>query len=177
VTLSRDVLGCFAPVDGTCPPGCTDCACASPLTPIATPEGERAIAELRAGDLVYSVHRGRVVAVPLIRVRSQRVTTEHMMMELRFAGGRVLTMSPLHPTADGRTFADIRRGDLLDGVEVLARRLVPYGEPRTYDILPDSDSATYFAAGLLVGSTLAAPWAGEAASVAAPPPLSSAPRD
>jgi hypothetical protein len=33
--------------------------------------------------------------------------------------------------------------------------LVPYPDAFTYDILPDSDSGTYLAAGALIGSTLA----------------------
>ncbi len=32
---------------------------------------------------------------------------------------------------------------------------VPYAHEMTYDILPGSDSGTYFASGALVGSTLA----------------------
>jgi hypothetical protein len=34
--------------------------------------------------------------------------------------------------------------------------IVPYGHPYTYDILPASKSGTYFAAGVLIGSTLKA---------------------
>jgi len=40
-----------------------DGRCASPDTPIATPDGERPIAELREGDLVYSVDGGAIVPV------------------------------------------------------------------------------------------------------------------
>jgi hypothetical protein len=63
-------------------------------------------------------------------------------------------MSPGHPTADGRTLSDVTRGEDLAGVRVLAREVIPYLHPFTYDILPDSDSGTYFASGVLVGSTL-----------------------
>jgi len=41
-----------------------------------------------------------------------------------------------------------------DGVRVLDARLVDYDEGFTYDILPASDSGTYFAGGALIGSTL-----------------------
>jgi hypothetical protein len=44
--------------------------CAAPDTPIATPQGERSIAELRVGDLVYSVDNDAIVAVPIARVGS-----------------------------------------------------------------------------------------------------------
>jgi len=42
-----------------------------------------------------------------------------------------------------------------DGVRVVAASVVPYAHDATYDILPDSDTGTYFAGGILIGSTLA----------------------
>lgn len=32
--------------------------------------------------------------------------------------------------------------------------MIPYGHEHTYDILPDSDTGTYVAGGVLIGSTL-----------------------
>jgi len=52
--------------------------CASPDTPIATPFGERAIAELRVGDLVYSVDDGAILPVPLVSVGKTPVTHHHV---------------------------------------------------------------------------------------------------
>jgi len=128
--------------------------CASPDTPIATPEGERAIAELRPGDLVYSVDDGATVAVPLLSVGSTRVFAHHVM-RIELDDGRVLELSPGHPTADGRHFSDLVAGALLDERHAVVRaELVPYHYERTYDILPASSTATYFAAGALVGTTL-----------------------
>jgi hypothetical protein len=152
-----DVLDCFAPVNGTCPMGCAACACAAPSTPIATPSGDRPIAEIKEGELVYSVKGGVLAAVPVKQVHRSAVTAAHRMVELRLAHGVTMRISPVHPTADGRRFGDLAAGDLLDGVPVQAVRLVAYGEPFTYDILPDSDSGTYFAGGVLIGSTLAEP--------------------
>ena len=74
-------------------------------------------------------------------------------MEVKLAHGATLRISPRHPTADGRRFADLAAGDLVDGVRVIAVRLVDYDQPFTYDILPDSDSDSYFAGGVLIGST------------------------
>jgi hypothetical protein len=151
-------IGCATPVNGTCPQGCIGgCPCASPTTPIATPAGERPIAELRAGDLVYSVHRGAFAAVPIKLVHRTPVTTAHQVVELRLAHGPILKITPRHPTGDGRSFGDLDSGDRLDGVTVLDARLVPYREPFTYDILPDSDSGAYVAGGVLIGSSLAEP--------------------
>jgi hypothetical protein len=157
VNLGPSVLGCFDPVDGTCPTGCAACACAAPTTPIATPLGERPIAELKVGDWVYSVDHNQLRPVPIKRINRQAVPPTHTMVQVRLASGRTLTISPLHPTADGRTFRDLARGRLLDGVAVVEARVVAYHQPYTYDILPDSDSGAYFAAGVLVGSTLATP--------------------
>ena len=62
------------------------------------------------------------------------------------------------PTADGRLFGDLVAGDQLDQQRaVAAAELVPYQHERTHDILPDSSTGTYFAAGALIGSTLAEP--------------------
>ena len=59
------------------------------------------------------------------------------------------------PSDGGRSpFCRPRAGDLVDGVRVIGARLVDYDQPFTYDILPDSDSGTYFAGGTLIGSTL-----------------------
>jgi hypothetical protein len=66
----------------------------------------------------------------------------------------VLRISPRHPTADGRWFADLAPGDHLGEVAVLAVRVVPYDMEETFDILPASTTGHYFAAGALVGSTL-----------------------
>jgi hypothetical protein len=128
--------------------------CAAPDTPIATPTGERAIAELRAGDLVYSVDDGAVVAVPLLRAGSVRVT-DHAVVRVVLDDGNVLEVSPLHPLADGRHFSDLVAGSKLDPAHVVDHaELVPYRFERTYDILPASSTGTYFASGALLGSTL-----------------------
>jgi hypothetical protein len=154
VTIGPTVTGCFEPVNGTCPMGCSGCACAAPTTPIATPVGDRAIADLEVGDLVYSIDRGSLAVVPIKVVHRQPVTGRHRVVELKLAHGATLRISPRHPTADGRHFSDLVAGDVVDGVRVIGTRLVDYDQPFTYDILPDSDSGTYFAGGTLIGSTL-----------------------
>jgi hypothetical protein len=150
-------IDCFQPVNGTCPPGNYDVVCASPDTSIATPDGPRPIASLREGDHVYSVDRGRVVSVPVLRTRRMAVSSRHTVVRATLASGAVLEISAPHPTADGRRFEDLRAGDQLGGLGVAKVEVVPYGHAFTYDILPASDSGTYFAEGALVGSTLHEP--------------------
>jgi hypothetical protein len=141
-------------VNGTCPVGCPACVCASPDTPIATPQGSRPIAALREGDLVYSVDHGKVVMVPILA--AQRVEVDrHVVQRVALASGATLEISARHPTADGRTFADLRPGGTLDGVAIRDVTMVPYQFDFTYDILPASDTGAYFAGGVLIGSTMA----------------------
>jgi hypothetical protein len=128
--------------------------CAAPDTPISTPSGEQPIATLRPGDLVYSMHRGRLLALPVVRT-TRTPATRHQVVRVRLDTGRVLHISPGHPTADGGTFADLRAGAQLGERRVVAVEIVPYLHAFTYDVLPNSDTGTYLAAGALVGSTLA----------------------
>jgi len=141
------------PVNGSCPPGCPACVCASPDTPIATPTGQRAIADLGVGDLVYSARGDALEVVPIARVNKIAVH-DHRVVRVTLATGRVLEISPLHPTADGRMFGDLHPGDRLDGVRVVGAELVPYTHPFTFDILPASETGTYVAGGVLVGTTI-----------------------
>lgn len=149
-----EVLGCSPPSpEGTCPKGCIGCVCASPDTPIATPTGDRPIAELAPGDLVYSVRGQAIEAVPILRV-NKVAARDHHVVHVVLDTGAALDISPRHPTADGRTFADLKPGDHLDRALVIDVSLIPYTHPFTHDILPDSNTGTYFARGALIGSTL-----------------------
>jgi hypothetical protein len=127
--------------------------CAAPETPIATPSGERAIASLQRGDLVFSLDRGRPAVVPLLAT-SRTPVANHHVVRVTLETGAILEMSPGHPTADGRTFADLRAGTRLGGLGVVAARVVAYARSHTYDILPASDSGAYLAAGAWVGTTM-----------------------
>jgi hypothetical protein len=80
---------------------------------------------------------------------------DHAIVRIELESGRVLEMSPGHPTVDGARFGDLAPGVELGNAAIASVELVPYEHPFTYDILPDSDTGTYVAAGALVGSTLA----------------------
>lgn len=134
---------------GQCP------ICASPETPIATPEGERRLGDLQAGDLVYSVHGGAVVPVPVL-LSAHTEVVGHTVLRVVLDSGRVLEVSAGHPLSDpSLTFGQLRPGEPFDELHHVASvERVPYAHAATYDILPDSDSGTYFAAGAQVGSSL-----------------------
>jgi hypothetical protein len=150
------VLGngcCMCGADGFC---AAPCQCAAPDTPIATPAGDRPIATLRPGDLVYSAHHGALRVVPLLAV--QRVPVRgHHVVRVETDDGVSILMSEGHPTADGRVFGTLRAGDRLDGRRLRVVERVAYPHDATWDILPDSDTGTYVAAGTLLGSTLRLP--------------------
>src|SRR5579859_5310530 len=95
------------------------CVCSAPWTPIDTPDGPRRIADLRAGDLVYSVHRGQMAIVPLARV-GRRAVFGHAVVRVTLEGGAVIEMSAGHPTADGRSFGGLRAGDPLGDARIVA---------------------------------------------------------
>lgn len=127
--------------------------CASPDTPIATPRGDVPIASLRPGDLVYSLHEGQVVAVPLLAV-SRTPVTHHSVVRLELEDGSVLEISAPHPLLDGRTLGALRVGEELDGLTVIGSAQIDYTHPYTHDVLPASDSRAYLVHGVWLGSTL-----------------------
>ena len=47
-------------------------------------------ADLKVGDLVYSIDRGSLVVVPIKRVHRQPVTGSHRIVELKLAHGATL---------------------------------------------------------------------------------------
>lgn len=132
---------------------CTRCRCAAPWTPIDTPEGPRAIAELRAGDRVYSLEAGTRVIVPVLRIHTTHVV-DHHAIELSLDDGTQLVISRGHPLADGTDIGDVRVGQQLGPRSVVRAREVPYAHATTHDILPDSSSGAYFSNGVPLGSTL-----------------------
>ena len=102
---------------------------------------------------MYSVEGDAIRPVPILRI-GRTAVANHQVVRVKIAGGRTLEISAGHPTADGRTFGDLRPGTLLDGTAVESVEIVPYTHPYTYDILPASQDGNYFAAGRLIGSTL-----------------------
>jgi len=129
--------------------------CLPPEALIATPSGDRPIGSLVAGSLVYSTDDvGQKIVVPIVRVGSTPAPRDHMLVVVLLADGREVTASPGHPTSDARTLDTLVVGDSLDGARVLAVRRRPFGEQRTFDLLPASASRVYWADGVRLASTL-----------------------
>jgi hypothetical protein len=104
---------------------------------------------------VYSVDHDAIVAVPVVRMGRTPVTSHHVV-RIELSDGSVLEMSPGHRIGNGLPFGDLRAGMAIDAQRaVVSAELVPYTHQATYDILPASSSGTYYAAGVLIASTLA----------------------
>ncbi|MEP6694505.1 MAG: Hint domain-containing protein [Chloroflexota bacterium] len=135
------------------PPPCPICLALG--TRIATPDGDVAVQELRIGDVVWTMDAtGARIAAPLIAVGNMPVPATHQVVALTLADGRLVFVSPGHPTADGRQIGDLAAGDTLDGARIVSAQRVAYAGGATYDILPAGATGTYWANGVLLGSTL-----------------------
>lgn len=136
------------------PPPCPICLAAA--TMIATPSGAVRVTDVKPGTLVWTgTLDGRQVAAPVLEVGSTLVPAGHLMVHLVLADGRQLLASPGHRTADRRPVGALAVGDRLDGSTVRTWELLLYAGDRTYDILPAGPTATYWANGILLSSTLA----------------------
>ncbi len=137
------------------PPQCPICLALG--TRIATPSGDVAVQDLRVGDVVWTIDvAGARIAAPLIAVGSTPVPATHQVVRLALDDGRLVLVSPGHPTADGRRVGDLAVGDTLDGAPIASVERVAYTGGATYDILPAGPTGEYWANGVLLGSTLRA---------------------
>ena len=135
------------------PPNCPICLALG--TRIATPDGEVAVQDLRVGDVVWTTDlAGARIAAPLTEIGSTPVPPTHQVVHLALADGRVVFVSPGHPTADGRHVGDLAPGETLDGASIARVERVAYAGGATYDILPAGATGAYWANGVLLGSTL-----------------------
>jgi Hint domain-containing protein len=129
--------------------------CLARGTQIAAPSGDIAVEDLKVGDVVWTRDAaGARVASPLLEIGSTPVPATHRVVRLRLSDGRAVDVSPGHPTADGRRVGDLAAGDVYDGAIVVSAELDPYAGGATFDILPAGATGTYWANGVLLGSTL-----------------------
>ena len=137
------------------PPACPICLALG--TRIGTPDGEIAVQDLRAGDVVWTVDTNGVrVSAPLVAVGNTPVPATHIVVRVALDDGRLVYVSPGHPTADGRHIGELAAGDTLDGARIASVDRVSYAGGATYDILPAGATGAYWANGVLLGSTLRA---------------------
>jgi hypothetical protein len=151
--ISRDGSISVLQQEASGPPPCPICLAEG--TRIATPDGEVAVERLVVGSQVLTAGAdGRPMVTTVLRIGSAPVPPSHVVVRLVLADGRAVSASPGHPLADGRLIGSIRPGDRVDGGTVVSASRERYGDARTYDLLPGGTSGSYWANGILLGSTL-----------------------
>lgn len=144
--------------DGSCQPVPCQLRCLPETAMISTPTGDRPIARLAVGDEVWTRDAaGQRVAARIAQLQALPVTEAHVLIELILADGRLVRASEGHPDSHGVALGALAVGDAFDGSTVRAATRVPYDGSRTWDLLPEGATGTYWADGVLLGSTLAAP--------------------
>jgi len=129
--------------------------CLASNTEIDTPNGPLNVKDINAGTMVWSLNgNGQRIATKVIRVSRTPAPITHQVVHLALSDGREVWVSPNHPTADGRRAGELNSGDRYDGATVISADLVAYWDGFTYDLLPNSPTGSYWANGILLGSTL-----------------------
>jgi hypothetical protein len=131
--------------------------CLPETTRIATPLGDRPVAELEVGDPIWTLDAaGRRVEGHVVHAGSTPIVGGHTLVQVTLADGRVVAASAGHPDLDGRALAELERGAALSGSTIVAIEPVPYTGARTYDVLPSGPTGAYWAEGVVLQSSFAA---------------------
>jgi hypothetical protein len=135
--------------DGGCP------ICLEAGTRIATPHGEVPVAQIRPGDRVWTTDpTGHRVPAAVVRVVRRPTPGPHLMLQLVLSDGRQLVAAGVHPAADGTYLRQLQPGQRYDEATIVSADWVTSTASATFDILPAGRTGTYWANGILVGSTL-----------------------
>ncbi len=134
-------------------PNCPICLARGQL--IDTPRGPVPVELLAIGDPVWTLDReGRPIVGIVIAIGSTRVPAGHEMVHLATSGGSSVIASAGHPLPDGRRVGDLRPGDVVDGVIVVAAERIAYLEEETFDLLASGPTGAYRIDGTWLASTL-----------------------
>jgi Hint domain len=138
-------------------PSLADCpVCLAPQTQIDTPKGPVPVADLRAGDAVWTADEsGARLAATIVKTVRVPVPANHKMVHVVLENGRELLVSPGHRTVDEHSIGNLKKGDLLGGGHIIRIEEEAYNQAATYDLLPSGPTGNYWANGILIGSTLA----------------------
>jgi hypothetical protein len=130
--------------------------CLAQGTLIDTPGGLVLVEQLYKGMTVWTVDdSGKHIVAIVIKTAVAPVPSSFQVVRVRLNDGRTVTVSPGHPTAEGRALGEYEVGDTLDGALVMTTEYVIYNSGVTYDLLPGGSTGLYWANGVLLKSTLA----------------------
>jgi hypothetical protein len=133
--------------------GCPICLEAE--TTIATPAGEISVALIRPGDTVWTTTAaGRRIAAPVLQVVRRATPGPHLMLRLALSDGRAVIAAGAHPAADGTLLRELAPGRQYDGATIASTTWMVSTAAATFDLLPAGPTGTYWANGLLIGTTL-----------------------
>ncbi len=122
---------------------------------IATPGGDVPIQDMRIGMPIWTTdRRGRRIPGIVIRTGRIRALPGDEMVRLVLRDGRTILVSPGHPTPADGAVGDLRVGQAFEGTVVASVERIRYRGAETFDVLPSGPTGTYFANGVLLGSTL-----------------------
>jgi len=76
------------------------------------------------------------------------------MLQLSLSDGRELVAAGAHPTANGTYLRQLQAGQPYDGATIASTGWIASTALATFDILPAGPTATYWANGIHIGSTL-----------------------
>jgi hypothetical protein len=131
-------------------------ACLARNTRIAVPNGFVRARDIRPGMAVWSTDLdGRRTRATVVRVGRTPVPPTHRVVRLILADGRTVLVSPGHPTPSGGVVGRLHRGQAFESSTIVSAQRVPYSGGFTFDLLPSGPTGTYFANGVVLGSTLA----------------------
>jgi hypothetical protein len=132
---------------------CGKCLPAGTL--ISCPRGEVEISKLKSGDSIYTSNEKKEKISTIIQATdSVSITRTHKMIKFILEDGRILLASAEHPSADYFPLDYLKIGDKLDGSVIIYKKAAACIYSKTYDILPVGKTGTYWANGILIGSTL-----------------------
>jgi hypothetical protein len=136
------------PSFATCP------ICLAAGTLIDTPSGSIPVEDIRVGTMIWTINKdGTRVTKPVVEVGKTVVPADHVVVHLVLSDGRQVSVSPGHPSPDGR-IGQLKPGDSFDGAIVISTDRVKYTGYATYDLLPAGDTGFYWANEILLASTL-----------------------
>jgi len=133
--------------------GCTR-RCLPATARIATPRGDREIATLALGELVWTqTAEGGRIAAPIEAIGALPIDGVHELVVVSLDDGRRIRASAGHPTAAMLRLDALRLGDRVDGARVTGLAREPYLGAATWDLRP-TGGLTYWVDGVLLGTTL-----------------------